>query len=132
MTDFIYVPFVITLLIAVSWTTVFSLTNNPSIRGFRNLGILASYALVFVFIFVADWKQILVTWVCFGIFGGLIYTLWEVIQRIRSKEAEKPSVGLSHILYGLFTWPIMIPEAIEYCLAEFGVFSTGVKTKEGE
>ncbi len=42
MSQHIHVPFAIALLIAVGWTTLFSLTNKPGIRGFRNLGILAS------------------------------------------------------------------------------------------
>ena len=53
MSQYIHIPFAAALLIAVGWTTVFSLTNKPGIRGFRNLGILASYILVLVFLFVA-------------------------------------------------------------------------------
>jgi len=43
MTRYFDLSFAVALLIAVGWTSVFSLTHKPGIRGFRNLGILASY-----------------------------------------------------------------------------------------
>ncbi len=125
MSQYIHIPFAVMLLIAVSWTTLFSLTSNPGIRGFRNLGILASYVLALVFFFVAGWRQALVTWAVFGVVGGAIYTLWEVLQRLRAPAGEKkPPVNLSHLFYGLSAWPVMVPEAIEYTLAELGVLRT--------
>ncbi len=122
MSDNIHISFAISLLIAVAWTTDFSMTNNPGIRGFRNLGILASYVLFMVFLFIADWKAWLVTWVVFGLAGGALYILWEVIQRLRTAAGEeKPGVSPMTFFYGLFAWPIMVPEAVEYTLAEIGV-----------
>jgi hypothetical protein len=122
MSDYIHVPFAIGLFIAVAWTTLFSLTNKTDIRGFRNLGILGSYILLLVFLFVTNWRAALVTWTVFGVLGGLIYVCWEILQRLRSAaEEKKPTVSLSPLVHGLFAWPIMVPEAVEYALAELGV-----------
>ena len=121
MSQYIHVPFAVALLIAVGWTTLFSLSNTPGIRGFRNLGILASYILVPVFLFVAGWRAALVTWALFGVVGGVIYICWEILQRLRASGEQKPGVSLSPLVHGLFAWPIMVPEAMEYALAELGI-----------
>ncbi len=122
MSQYINIPFAIALLIAVAWTTLFSLTNKPGIRGFRNLGILGSYILMFVFLFVAGWRAALVTWAMFGVLGGVMYVCWEILQRLRTAAGEKkPAVSVSPLVHGLFAWPIMVPEAVEYALAELGI-----------
>lgn len=115
------------MFITVLWTTIFSLSIKPGIRGFRNLGILGSYVSGIVFIFLAGWKQALFTWILFGVLGGVIYIIWEVLQRVKTPEGEeKPSVSIKHIFSGLLAWPIMIPEAIEYILAEIGILNSKV------
>jgi hypothetical protein len=122
MSPYIHRPFAIALLIALGWTTVFSFTNKPGVRGLRNIGILASYILVLVFLFIAGWRAALVTWAVFGIAGGVIYICWEILQRLRTAPGEqKPGVSLSPLVHGLIAWPIMVPEAIEYGLAELGI-----------
>jgi len=122
MSQYIHVPFAVALLLAVGWTTLFSFSNTPGIRGFRNLGILACYVLVLVFLFVAGWRAALVTWAVFGILGGVIYICWEILQRLRTAAGQqKPAVSLSPLVHGLFAWPIMVPEAVEYALAELGI-----------
>ncbi len=124
MSQYVHLPLVIALVVAVGWATLFSLTNKPGIRGLRNLGILASYILALVFLFVAGWRAALVTWALFGVAGGLIYICWEILQRLRAAAGEqKPGVSLSPLLHGLFAWPIMVPEAVEYALAELGFLS---------
>jgi hypothetical protein len=125
MSEYIHIPFAIGLFIAVAWTTLFSLTSKPDIRGFRNLGILGSYILLLVFLFVTNWRAALVTWTVFGVLGGLIYVCWEILQRLRTASGEKkPAVSLSSLVHGLFAWPIMVPEAVEYALAELGVLKS--------
>jgi hypothetical protein len=122
MSEYIHMPFAVSLLLAVGWTMVFSLMNNPGIRGYRNLGILACYLLVIVFLFIAGWKAVVVTWAVLGVAGGVIYVLWEILQRLRTAPGEeKPRVSLSPLVHGLLVWPIMVPEALEYTLAELGV-----------
>jgi len=129
MNQYVHIPFAIALLAAVGWTTLFSFTNKPGVRGLRNLGILASYILALVFGFVAGWRAALVTWAAFGVAGGFIYLSWEVLQRLRPAAGEqKPGVSLLPLLHGLFAWPIMVPEAIEYALAEFGFLSAPTAT----
>ncbi len=125
MSQYIDIPFAIALLIALGWTTIFSCMNPPGIRGFRNLGISAAYVLVVVFLFIAGWRAALVTWAVFGVAGGLIYISWEILQRVRAPaQEEKPGVSLSPLVHGLLAWPIMVPEAVEYALAELGVLRT--------
>jgi hypothetical protein len=122
MSEYIDVPFAIALFIAVACTTLFSLTNKPGIRGFRNLGILGSYILLLVFLFATGWRAVLVTWAVYGVLGGLIYVCWEILERLRTAAGEeKPAVSLSPLVHGLFAWPIMVPEAVEYVLAELGI-----------
>jgi hypothetical protein len=122
MSQYIHVPFAVALLLAVGWTTLFSFSNTPGIRGFRNLGILACYVLVLLFSFVAGWRPALVTWVVFGVLGGAIYVCWEILQRLRTAAGEqKPAVSLSPLVHGLFAWPIMVPEAVESALAELRI-----------
>ena len=129
MLELIHLPFVIPLLISLAWTVLFSIFNKPSIRGFRNLGILATYILFIIFFFLMNWKVLLVTWACFGICGGLIYILYELIQNIKSQE-KSFQVHFEHIIYGLFAWPIMVPEAIEYSLTELGILKSSSKMDE--
>lgn len=125
MSQYLHVPFAIALMFAVGWTTTFSCTNQPGIRRFRNLGILASYLLPLLYLFVAGWRAALVTWAVFGIVGGLIYICWELLQRVRTVAGEdKPGVSFSPLVHGLFAWPVMVPEAIEDALAELGILRT--------
>ena len=123
MLEYIHVPFAIALSISVAWTIMFSMVTKHSIRGFRNFGILASYTLCIVFFFITKWKLVVVTWACFGISGGVIYVLYEILQNIKNSEGER-QIHFGHLVYGLFTWPVMIPEAIEYSLAELGILKS--------
>ncbi len=117
----VLVPFVVALSVCLLWTIFFSLFNQASIRGYRNLGILGAYICLLIFIFRAEWKSVVTTWAIFGLAGGAMYTIWEVVQRARSREEKRPEVGFMHIVPAMALWPIMIPEAIEYTLAEMGL-----------
>jgi hypothetical protein len=110
------------LLIAVGWTTLFSMTSKQPIRGLRNLGILACYVLAIVMLIRAPFVSAVATWCAFGIAAGVIYSLYQIVAYARDKSPDK-NLGLSfsHFIYGPLAWPIMIPEAIEYLLAELGV-----------
>lgn len=122
MSEYIHIPFAVALLIAVSWTTGFSMTIQPGIRGWRNLGIFACYILLLVFLFIAGWKSALLTWAAFGLSGALIYIMSEILQQLRTPAGEeKPGVSLSPLIHGLLAWPIMVPEAVENTLAELGI-----------
>jgi len=122
MSQYLHLPFAGALLIALGWTTLFSLTNKLPIRGFRNLGILASYILVVAFLFVAGWRLALATWAAFGVAGGLLYIAWEMLERRHAAaDRQDPGVSLAPLIHGLFLWPIMVPEAVEYALADLGI-----------
>jgi hypothetical protein len=121
MSEYIHVPFAVALLIAVGWTTLFSFANKPGLRGFRNVGILACYVVAPVFLFVAGWRSALLTWAAFGVAGGVLYICWEMLQRLRTPAGEpKPEVSLAPLAYSLVAWPVLVPEAVEYALAELG------------
>jgi hypothetical protein len=118
----IEVRYLIYLLIAVGWTTFFSLFNKPALRGWRNHGILACYVLLVVMFFRVHFLSALVTWCIMGVAGGLAYIAYELFARARAHGSEeKPTVSLTHIVYGFLAWPIMVPEAIEYILTELGI-----------
>ena len=110
------------LLVAVGWTTLFSMTIKQPVRGLRNLGILACYILAVVMLIRLRFVSALVTWCAFGLAAGIVYSFYELVAYGRDKSPDrKLGLSFSHIILGPLAWPIMIPEAIEYLLAEFGV-----------
>lgn len=113
------VPWALALLVGLGWTTVFSLLQPP-LRGLRNLGILASYVLGLVMAIQAPWRDALFTWAVFALVGGLTYVMYEAWSRSRS-PAEGDRLSLAPLLHAALAWPIMLPEAVEYLLAEMGV-----------
>jgi|GEM_PF-2110405 len=114
--------YAIYLLIAVGWTTLFSMTIRQPVRGLRNLGILACYILAVIMPIRLPFGSALATWCVFGIAAGLLYNAYQGIAYLRDKSPEKtPGLSFAHFVYGLLAWPVMIPEAIEYLLADLGV-----------
>ncbi len=118
----ISIPLAVTLCIALAWTTAFSMTNKFPLRGNLNFGLLACFVSPLIFVFVSGFKSVSVTWFAFALLGALTYTAWEVFQntKVVSPE-EKGKIGFGSFLSAPLAWPIMIPEAIEYFLAEIGV-----------
>ncbi|HEV8003254.1 MAG TPA: hypothetical protein VGP63_25430 [Planctomycetaceae bacterium] len=115
--------YAICLLVTVGWTTLFSLTIKQPLRGLRNLGILASYVLLIVMLFRLPMLAAIVTWCVYGIAGGLLYGGYELLSRagtqVENPNSPKSLFGV--LAHGFVAWPIMIPEAIEYTLAQWGV-----------
>lgn len=110
------------LLIAVGWTTLFSMTIKQPVRGLRNLGILACYILAIVMLIRLRFISALVTWCAFGIAAGVIYSFYQIVAYARDKSPDKKlGLSFSHFIHSPLAWPIMIPEAIEYLLADLGV-----------
>lgn len=109
----------IMLAIAAAITCVFSLFNRPSIRGLRNLGILATYALGIFSAFRFGLMAAIATWALFGFGSGFLYYLYERWAISRSDEDEA-TLSLSTVVHGLLAWPVMLPEVVEYSLAELG------------
>src|SRR5262249_8499179 len=117
--------YAIYLFIAAAWTTLFSMTIRQPLRGCRNLGILACYVLFIVMLFRLRILTALATWCLFGIAGGLLYLSYKLVMRWRTKDpAEKPAVSFATLLHGPLAWPVMIPEVIEYALAELGLLAS--------
>ncbi|WP_165074578.1 hypothetical protein [Paludisphaera rhizosphaerae] len=119
------------LMIAAGWTTFFSLFSGP-IRGWRNFGLLACFAIGFIMLFVLPWRSALATWGVVGAASGLLYFLYELYSRLTSKpEDEVQWPRLTTVVHGLFLWPIMLPEVIEYWLADLGVLRSRATTPQG-
>jgi hypothetical protein len=119
--QFVSLKWLAILSVATAWTIFFSLFNRPGVRGWRNLGWLACYSIAIVMLFALPWRSSLVTWSLLGIGSGLLYFAYELFGYFRagSQPGSKPRV--TTILNGLFLWPIMLPEVIEYWLADLGV-----------
>lgn len=107
------------LLGALGWTTAFSLLQPP-VRGLRNLGILASYLLGLAMAVKAPWREATVVWAAFGLAGCIAYVAYEMWSRWR-RPADGDRHNLAPLLHGFLAWPIMLPEVVEYVLAEVGV-----------
>ena len=117
--------------ICMLWTILFSLTNRFPIRGLRNIGILSCYLVGIVMLFKIGIKRGIATWVMFGLIGGVLYIGYEILGRIKATNPdEKPSISLSHLVFGQIAWPVMGPEAVEYILADMGLLPTKTETKE--
>ena len=130
--------FAFALAMSLSWTTIFSMTNHYPIRSLRNFGILACYILGVVMIFKTNFKKAAFTWIMFGVIGGFLYMGYEFLAYLRMDDpGDKISVSIANLVYGPIVWPIMVPEAIEYTLAELGVlnqsdFITAPKLQQGQ
>jgi hypothetical protein len=111
------------LLIAAAWTTLFSMTTQYPLRGLRNFGILACYILLIVMFFKLSFTSAVLTWCAFGIVGGCLYACYELLGRSRANKTGTDSrVPIARLFsHALLAWPVMLPEAIEYLLADLGI-----------
>lgn len=120
--------------VPAGWAVLFSLFNRQPLRGLRNFGLLGCYVVGIVMAFRLPWRQSLATWLVPALGAGLAYFLYEVVSSLRAREREvKPR--WTTLLNGVFAWPIMVPEVIEYSLAEAGVLRAAVPpspTPKGE
>ncbi len=103
---------------------VFSLFSSPGIRGWRNLGILGCYLVLVGCFFAFGWRRTLGAWLVYGLMSGMLYFAYELVTHRRSTDPDQPKPTLFTIVNGLFLWPIMAPEAVEYSLAELGVLGS--------
>lgn len=113
------------LLLAVGWTILFSMTIKQPVRGLRNFGILACYILAVIMVIRLPFVTALATWCVFGLAGAVTYIAYQLVSYARDRSVDrKLNVTASTFTDGLVAWPIMIPEAIEYLLAELGILRT--------
>lgn len=108
------------LAVPAAWTIVFSMSNTPGIRGWRNLGWPACYMVGLVMLWSVGWRRAGATWLCVGFATGLAYFLYQVWSISRDPESTI-TAQWSTILHGAFLWPIMLPEFLEYWLADIGI-----------
>jgi hypothetical protein len=114
------------------WTLFFSLFNRPQIRGWRNLGVLVGYVLGIAMFTISPWRQSLATWAAMGLLAGTFYLIYELIAYLRLTEKTpdaRPKLQL--LVHALLLWPVMLPEALEYLLAELGVLKPAPKASSG-
>lgn len=131
MMNLINVTWLLILASGAIWTTFFSLFNPPSIRGWRNLGWLACYILGLAMFVAVPWRIALATWALAGIVSALVYYCYGLYARWTSKpEDEVPWPAPMTIVHGLFIWPIMLPEAVEYWLADLGLLRSNAKQSD--
>ena len=110
------------LALSALWTTGFSMFHRPALRGWRNLGWPASYVVGITMLFMQPWPAALATWAFAGLLSGVVYFGYEACSSPRQADADTaaaPSPVV--ILHALLLWPIMLPEAIEYWLADLGL-----------
>jgi hypothetical protein len=112
---------------AAAWTIFFSMFNRPRIRGLRNIGLLACYVLGVVMLFRLPWLSALVTWGIAGLVSGVLYFGYELLAYVTAPDRTTiaPPNPIT-VVHGLALWPIMLPEAIEYVLAELGILKAPV------
>lgn len=123
----------ILLLIATVWTTLFSMSEKRWVRGYRNLGILACYILAIVMLIRLPFATALVTWCAFGITAAILYNFYDLVVYARNKAPDKKlELSFAYFIYSPLAWPIMLPEAVEYLLAEVGVLKVPPVTSSAE
>lgn len=114
--NYISVTWLLLLGSAATWAVLFSLFNGSRLRAWRNLGLLAGYVLGVVMAFTQPWPVTLGTWGIFGVSSGILYAAYESWAE-RTLGIQR----LTPVVHGLVLWPIMLPEAVEYWLADLGV-----------
>jgi hypothetical protein len=120
------------LAVPATWTIVFSMFNTPGVRGWRNLGWPACYIVGVAMLWSLGWRRAGATWLIIGFATGLLYYLY---QAWSSRQEADPAAKarLSTILHGALAWPIMLPEVIEYSLADAGILKASTSAaKESE
>ena len=111
------------LAIPAAWTIFFSMFSRPGVRGWRNLGWPACYVLGLVMFWRLGWQRAGATWLAVGLGTGLLYYIYQAWS-VRREKDPAAKAQLSTIAHGAIAWPIMLPEVIEYGLADAGVLKT--------
>ena len=111
-------PWLYALAAVVVLNIIASLFMIPTIRMFRMPLILATYVIGIVLFFKLGVWRALALWCGIGIVTGLLYWSYEFWSARHSKEPNTKTPSLVTVVHGLFAWPIMLPEVIEYSWAE--------------
>lgn len=108
------------LAIPTAWTILFSIVETPGLRGWRNLGWPVCYVLGLAMLWSMGWRRAGATWLAVGLVTGLLYYIYQTWSA-RQEEDPAAKAQLATIFHGAVAWPIMLPEVIEYSLADAGV-----------
>lgn len=103
-----------------------SLFTTPAIRSVRNAGIAACYLALPAGILLLEWGAAMSAWLVLGVTAGISYWAYEMVSHFAvSPDEKEPLPSLSTILHGMFAWPLMLPEVIEYTLSDSGLLPRG-------
>jgi hypothetical protein len=114
------VKWLLYLAVPATWTIFFSMFNAPGVRGWRNLGWPACYFVGVAMFWSVGWRGAVATWLSTGLVTGLLHYIYQAWSA-RGETDPAAKAQLSAILHGAVAWPIMLPEVIEYSLADAGV-----------
>ena len=121
--EFVSLKWVAILGVATLCTIAFSMSNTPGVRGWRYFGWLGCYVIGIIMLFVLPSRISIGTWLIFGVLSGILYFMYEIVGYVRNRTAEnRPRIAT--LVNGLYLWPIMLPEVVEYSLSDLGILKT--------
>jgi len=113
-------------------SSVCGLSNARRIRLIRGLAWLSGYLLGIAMLIALPWRNAGATWLVMAAVGSGVYLVYEFYGLlVPGKDGERTVPRLATLIGGLFAWPIMVPEAVEYLLAELGVLKPAVVPPPG-
>lgn len=97
-----------------------SLSNEPSIRGWRNLAMLSILVLGIVSLFIVGWLIALSVWLGCAVMSALLYKIYDLIARAKATttEDDPPQSFFLMLIHGVFVWPLIFLEGFEYLCTE--------------
>ena len=103
-------------------SSVCGLSNNRRVRLIRALAWLSGYCLGIAMLVALPWRSAGATWLVMAAAGSGLYLVYELHGfLVPGTDGERNLPRLATVVGGVFAWPIMVPEAVEYLLAELGV-----------
>ncbi|QDU78188.1 hypothetical protein Pan97_52710 [Bremerella volcania] len=100
-----------------------SLSNEPRIRGWRNLAMLSIFILGIVSLLVAGWMMATIVWLSCAVVSALLYKVYDLVARAKHSpkddETEEPPQSIfTLLLHSLLAWPLIFLEGFEYLCTE--------------
>ncbi len=102
------------------WTTACIVLNAALRRGMGIMGLALSYAVLAWMFFDLPWRETVVTWSVFAVFGGLLTSVYELWARRKYAGTERVPRSIIRI-EGIFMWPAMVPDAVGLMLNDAGI-----------
>ncbi|MBP6772543.1 MAG: hypothetical protein KA154_06040 [Gemmatimonadaceae bacterium] len=102
------------------WTTACVALNAALRRGMGLMGLTLSCA-VLVWMFVdLPWREAVVTWSVFAVFGGALTMVYELWARRKYADSGRTPRAIVRV-EGLFMWPALVPDAVGLMLNDAGI-----------